>query len=280
MNQQTFDQTTKPQFESQAFLGETLRRAREARGVDLREISEHTNISKRYLQAIENSDYSSLPGGIFNRGFVKAYARYVGMDEEEAMRSYSATLQALGQEVDLDPLAARPLRHIVSSQVQEGRTSLSNVFWSIMVLAVIVLCALAIIHYYRRPSNEMVSGDLRIDTNSKPAPVTEAKPASGSLSDKGTGPSRVGFNVQIKAVDQEVWLQLKSDDEETINVLLKPEEYKDLSPTDLLVVKYSKSRIQYLEMKINGKPARVSSGEGNEVVMMRISPDNIAQYMQ
>ena len=60
-----------------ANFGEELRLAREARGISLREISEQTRISMRYLEAIESNDYKRLPGGIFNRSFIKAYAKYV-----------------------------------------------------------------------------------------------------------------------------------------------------------------------------------------------------------
>ena len=63
-----------------ASFGEELRLAREARGVTLRQISDQTRISIRYLEAIEANDYKRLPGGIFNRSFIKAYAKYVGYD--------------------------------------------------------------------------------------------------------------------------------------------------------------------------------------------------------
>ena len=70
-------------------IGELLRLAREERGIALREISNQTRISMRYLEAIEGNDYKRLPGGIFNRSFVKAYARYIGFDEAQALEGYS-----------------------------------------------------------------------------------------------------------------------------------------------------------------------------------------------
>src|SRR4026207_935198 len=70
-------------------LGEKLRQAREARGVSISEVAEQTRISALYLKSIEEDDYKPLPGGIFNKGFLKSYARYVGYDEHEALRGYS-----------------------------------------------------------------------------------------------------------------------------------------------------------------------------------------------
>jgi cytoskeletal protein RodZ len=73
-------------------LGEELRRLREARGVSLTEISETTRIGTRFLKAIEGDNFSILPGGIFTRSFIRAYARYVGMDEEDAVQRYQQQL--------------------------------------------------------------------------------------------------------------------------------------------------------------------------------------------
>jgi len=69
-------------------FGEQLRRAREARNISLQEIAASTKISSRALQALESEDFQQLPGGIFNKGFVRAYARYVGLDEEKMLAAY------------------------------------------------------------------------------------------------------------------------------------------------------------------------------------------------
>src|SRR5437868_7578254 len=73
-------------------LGEKLRQAREAKGIKIGEVAEQTRISPLYIESIENDDYRSLPGGIFNRGFVKSYAKYVGVDEQEALADYARLL--------------------------------------------------------------------------------------------------------------------------------------------------------------------------------------------
>ncbi len=65
-----------------------MKRAREARGVSLREIATRTKISASALEALERNDISRLPGGIFGRGFVRAYAEEVGLDPEETIREF------------------------------------------------------------------------------------------------------------------------------------------------------------------------------------------------
>lgn len=62
-------------------FGENLRRERELRGATLPEIANATKIAIRYLQALEDDQFDRLPGGIFNRGFVRGVARYLKLDE-------------------------------------------------------------------------------------------------------------------------------------------------------------------------------------------------------
>jgi len=71
-------------------FGEHLKREREMRGVSLDEISAATRIATRFLTAIEEEQWGLLPGGVFNRGFVRAVARYLGLDEENIVAEYAA----------------------------------------------------------------------------------------------------------------------------------------------------------------------------------------------
>src|SRR5688500_2509716 len=89
-------------------LGEKLRQAREARGLSLSEVAEQTRISSQYLQSIENDEYGILPGGIFNKGFVKSFAKFVGVNEQEALEDYSRLISASNSAVADEPKRYRP----------------------------------------------------------------------------------------------------------------------------------------------------------------------------
>lgn len=73
-----------------AGFGEKLEQERLKRGVKLEQISAATKISSHHLRAIEKEEFSGLPGGVFNRGFVRSYARYLGLNQEEMVRQYLA----------------------------------------------------------------------------------------------------------------------------------------------------------------------------------------------
>ena len=75
-------------------FGERLKLEREKRAITLEQISNSTKIGTRMLQALESENFDQLPGGIFNKGFVRAYARHVGLDEDQAVADY---LEASGQ---------------------------------------------------------------------------------------------------------------------------------------------------------------------------------------
>ena len=71
-----------------ASFGEELRRQRELRSISLREISDATKINIRFLDALEQNDFKHLPGGQFNKGFIRAYARHIGVEGEEMVDAY------------------------------------------------------------------------------------------------------------------------------------------------------------------------------------------------
>jgi cytoskeletal protein RodZ len=58
------------------------------RQISLREIAEATKINLRYLDALERDDFRHLPGGVFNKGFVRAYAQFIGIDPESMVTAY------------------------------------------------------------------------------------------------------------------------------------------------------------------------------------------------
>jgi cytoskeleton protein RodZ len=69
-------------------FGERLKREREMREVSIDELIRSTRISRRFIEALENEDWSKLPGGVFGHGFVRTIARYLGLDEEALLGEY------------------------------------------------------------------------------------------------------------------------------------------------------------------------------------------------
>jgi cytoskeletal protein RodZ len=74
-------------------FGDKFRKAREAKNISLDDVSNVTKISSRMLQAIEQEHFDQLPGGVFNKGFIRAYAKHLGLNDEDAVTDYLACLR-------------------------------------------------------------------------------------------------------------------------------------------------------------------------------------------
>jgi len=77
-------------------FGEKLKAAREDRGIALSDVSAATNVGLHLLEALEANEFERLPGGPFNKGFVRAYARHIGIDPEEAVGAYAREERSQG----------------------------------------------------------------------------------------------------------------------------------------------------------------------------------------
>jgi cytoskeletal protein RodZ len=131
-----------------ASIGEQLRLAREERGIGLREICDQTRISVHYLEAIETNDYKRLPGGVFNRSFIKAYARCVGYDEREAIEGYTRYLREHGESTD--DVNTTPMHSKVYTDSPATRSPVLTVILAILILALLTAAALAALYWFQR----------------------------------------------------------------------------------------------------------------------------------
>lgn len=89
-------------------LGEVLRAAREAKGVDLARVERETKIRERYLSALERGEYRELPGAVYTKGFLRNYGAYLGLDPEDLIDLYRLETADLRSERAVTP-TPRPL---------------------------------------------------------------------------------------------------------------------------------------------------------------------------
>src|SRR4026209_1304690 len=81
-------------------FGASFRKARESAGLPLEKIASETRISTRFLAAIENEDFHLLPGGVFNRGFIRSFAERVGLNPDQALSDYDKLSLAVVEPVE------------------------------------------------------------------------------------------------------------------------------------------------------------------------------------
>jgi cytoskeletal protein RodZ len=112
---------------STSSFGEHLKRERELRGVSIEEVSAATRISTKFLTAIENGQWERLPGGAFNRGFIRSASKYLGLDEDGMVAEYSLETNGNG----------------VSHEVPRQQSELPRDWRPMLVLGAIVLVVIA-----------------------------------------------------------------------------------------------------------------------------------------
>lgn len=133
------------------------------RGISLEEISASTKIGSRSLRAIEDEDFEKLPGGIFNKGFVRAYSRFLGLDEEQTVTDFESAWTAF--EAARGPVLELPLE--AEPEKESARSA-----W-LLVAVLIILGAIAAGWYFFQRSRLQ-----RLAVSPAPAQTSGAEPDS------------------------------------------------------------------------------------------------------
>jgi hypothetical protein len=175
-------------------FGESMKRERELREITLREISEATKINLRYLDALERNDFRHLPGGVFNKGFVRAFAQYIGIDPESMVTAYLQEEQS--QQARVEERRKEALRRTAGAEAEietrekprvapgdPSSRSRSLRILGIALILVAALAAVALVAYVRtRGDGHAPSATSAPATNgSGSTPSTETAGPEGGL---------------------------------------------------------------------------------------------------
>ncbi|MCU1290290.1 MAG: hypothetical protein JWN60_2519 [Acidobacteria bacterium] len=257
-------------------LGEKLRQAREERGISISEVAEQTRISPHYLELIENDDYRTLPGGIFNKGFVKSYAKYVGIDEVEALQDYSRLISSQSSETSEEPKTYRPE---VLTDERSSSSFLPTLIFAAVILGLMTVGILALVNYLQSESAVVVTNNIN-QANSNAA---NANPAAASTPQANTAqaiPATDEIKLEFKSLADVISVSATVDGKLT-NESVTKENPKTYTGQQSVKVRYYKGFANQVQLSLNGKqitaPAAPARGNGIEV---EINKNNIAQILQ
>lgn len=252
-------------------LGEKLRQAREERGFTLGDVAEQTRISSLYLESIENDDYKILPGGIFNKGFVKSYAKFVGINEAEALADYTSLIAGpSGSEPDDSLKVYRPE---VLTDDRTRSSMIPTVILAAVILGLLTAAALFLVSLRQTEDTPAANALTPTQTTNADDPTPAPSPDQAGL------PSMESIKIEFKAISEPVSL-LATSDGKTNNSIVAPGTTASFEPKQSLKLSYSRSLANFVQLTINGKqitlPAQPLVARRN-AIEFEINRENLSQ---
>jgi cytoskeleton protein RodZ len=268
-----------------ASFGENLRREREMRGVALEEISAATKISVRFLNCLEMEEFDKLPGGIFTRSFIRTYARYLGLDEDQVLAEYQLVAKPKS---DFDPTrltASRP-----SAQKRGSRGPVVAA-----LLAILLLTGGYAVYRYTRHLSETAAVPPK-PVVSRPAPpaatptpaepgatpspeaTSSAAPSGSTAAAAGGEESAVppfdmsgGLALQIAATERS-WVAVDADGKTVLQRVLNPGQIETLKAKDSFDV--TTGNAQGIILTLNSETLK-PLGRRGEVKSVHLTRDDL-----
>ena len=273
------------------------------RGVPLEEIASATKISVRSLQALEAEEFSKLPGGIFTRSFIRAYARYLGLDEETVIGEYQVIAPAR-EDVDLSRMTHSKPR----PPKETSRTPVVGLLIAVLLLA----GGYAIFRYSHRTVESPVGAPNSNRLASAPAPsaqqplsatapaTTAATPPAGSPPPSETGQGATNPNPQDAsksspaatppaprggnapaaesglvlqvAANEQAWVAVEADGKTVLQRILKPNDIETFKAKDSFDVRTGNA--QGIILTLNGETLK-PLGHRGETKTVHLTHDDL-----
>jgi cytoskeletal protein RodZ len=205
-------------------LGDEFRAAREARHLSLSDVSEQIHIRSTYLESIEREDWSAIAAPVYVKGFLRTYARFLGLDQEEAVRRY-AVLVAEG--APASGPAPRPMSRPPAPAARRG----SPLLWIGGLLA-LVLVAFVGWSYYQYRGQAATSGSLAAATA---APDTAAATPAAASAPSAKADDAAPPHSLTTRIKSDSWLAVTADGTTVFEGLLKAGAQKTFRGASVVV---------------------------------------------
>lgn len=230
-------------------LGKYLSSARELKGFDLHDAAQQTRISIQYLKALESEDFAKLPGEVFVRGFLKNYAKFLGLPEQDVLQKYGELRHAAAGAAVVSPQpAAAEQAPAPQTREKPAKVSLEPWLWGtaifISVLGFLFMAAPDKQQYSVAPLEEHTAV-LHTETTSSAPP---AKPEK--------------LYLQIVALE-DVWLLVRTDTGPQKKAVLKKDENVVWIADERFLLSYGS--VGAAKLLLNGEELTVT-GQKNAVV--------------
>ncbi|HZZ01048.1 MAG TPA: RodZ domain-containing protein [Candidatus Baltobacteraceae bacterium] len=192
-------------------LGERFRAARETRGLSLSDVSEQIRIRSVYLAAIEEESWIAIGAPVYVRGFLRTYARFLGLDPEEVVASFNSGSPAASQ---VPAIAERQPRSssgpIVSgiADDEQKRRAAAPLIWAASVVAALLVAFVVYNEFtmHREPETSSVAASTASAALPSNSPGPSPSPSETLLPGPGYGPNSIALVLSAPS-----WLRVTVD---------------------------------------------------------------------
>ncbi len=247
-----------------ASLSEELKRERELRGITLKQIADETKISVRFLEAVENDRLEAIPGEFYRRSYLRAYARYLGLDENRAVNTYSYRQTN-------DPAKSS------KEETESNGSHLDALRW--VAVGAAILTGAALIWTVGKSSSDDSSATAA-PVQAAPAPLPAASrsepltpfPAQMSETSAEEAPLKL-----VLWIDDACWLEIKADGE-VVTEGLKPQGFEQeiVARDEIRLWLGNAGGITY---SINDQPGRALGQPGQVRKDVQITRENFREFV-
>lgn len=257
-------------------VGARLKRTRESKGVTLRQIANTTRIAVSALDAIERDDIKKLPGGIFARSFVRAYASELRLDVEQTVAEFFAQFP-------------EPIDVLATPSVDQDEGFPFGVPSGVLRSALLAIPALALAGWLMFGSSGTARDEPPVASEAVPAartqeppsavsrPALDVVPAGGALPQAPTeAPATAALTLHLTA-RAECWVSITADGREVVSRLMGVGEEEAVRAVSELRIKVGDAGA--VGLRLNGAPVR-SLGRAGEVVTLRVDSRNVGDLVQ
>jgi cytoskeleton protein RodZ len=276
-------------------FGSRLKQAREQRGISQRQIAAATKISTVALEALERNDFSRLPGGIFSRAFVRAYALEVGLDPEATVQEFLVEF-----EQNYTARAERPMpeitaddRAFLEKQQRAGRWLRAASIALIMLVAALIVGWRVVSSRSAAPKDETKAPPARqarqagptappvvppapVVTPPVPAQTPPALPAEAAPAPAPAAPiaaDQVAIRLEITG---DCWTRVTVDGVLMFEQTLRAGDNRDVKPGRSVYLQVGNAGV--VRWFINGMPAK-ELGKAGQTAAVRIDRAALARYV-
>jgi cytoskeletal protein RodZ len=230
-----------------------LRRERELRQVSLREISDETKIGIRYLEALEEDHFDILPGTVFAKGFLRQYARYVGLDGDEVVNSYLNAQSGPGGEES-------------AFAFREGRRRRGEWLTGALLASalVVLLAAVAALAFYAERSAEGPGESTPPAVARRTRPADPSSTAPAEPAERLSGESRLTVTLDF---DGQCWVEAVVDGERALSELRVQGESLTLEARE--TVELTLDAPQVVRAEVDGAPFELAGRSAGEAFLIQ-----------